>query len=160
MKGIKPLVLFSIGAAGYTGVEYLWRALTGQLPVHWTMALLGGLMFLLIGEINEGLSWNMPLMLQGVIGAAIVTAAELLAGVFLNLLLGLNIWDYSDLPFNLWGQICLPFSLAWIGLSILAVMADDWLRYLLWNEERPNYTFLTWGRISKKTELQPGRALR
>ena len=30
-------------------------------------------------------------------------------------------WDYSDVPFNLGGYICLKFSLAW-GVAVVAVM--------------------------------------
>lgn len=142
MRMPKAPALFLAGALSYTGIEYFWRWQTGRLPVHWTMAVLGGLMFLLIGAINEVLSWDMPLLLQGLLGAAAVTLAELAAGIYLNLFLGLGIWDYSHLPFQFLGQICLPFSLAWVALSIVAVMLDDWLRHKLWGEECPHYTLL------------------
>ena len=32
-----------------------------------------------------------------------------------------QIWDYQRMPANLRGQICLPFTLAWCGLSALAL---------------------------------------
>lgn len=150
MKLLKPVILFFTGAAAYGGIELLWRAFTGHLPGHWSMALLGGLMFLLIGAINEGLSWNMPLLLQSLIGAAAVTAAEFVAGLYLNLWLGLNIWDYTGLPLNLWGQICLPFSVIWVGLSVIAVILDDWLRHWLWKKERPHYTIFRWGKKNRR----------
>ena len=44
------------------------------------------------------------------------------------------------MPFNLLGQICLPFTLLWVALSIVAVVLDDWLRYWLFGEDRPTYT--------------------
>lgn len=131
----KTAVLFLCGGAAYCAVEMLWRGRT-----HWTMFVLGGVLFLLLGELNEGLlSWDTPLWLQGVLGAALVTAAELCAGLVLNIWLGLGIWDYSRVPFNLWGQICLPFTLLWVPVSIAAVVLDDWLRYWLFGEERPHY---------------------
>lgn len=136
----KAATLAVIGGCIYAEVEILWRGYT-----HWTMILLGGLMFLLIGCINEWMSWRMPLLLQGVIGAAIITAAELAAGSILNIWHHLGIWDYSQVPFNLWGQICLPFSLLWVVLSVFSVVLDDWLRWLLWGEERPHYTIWRWG---------------
>jgi uncharacterized membrane protein len=34
-------------------------------------------------------------------------------------------WDYSTLPFNILGQICLPFSLIWIVLSFPAIKIDE-----------------------------------
>lgn len=129
------LALGTIGGAAYVGVELLWRGRS-----HWTMAVLGGLLFLLIGAINEVVPWDMPLMLQSLMGAGAVTLAELAAGILLNLWLGLGIWDYSGQPLNLWGQICLPYSLLWIPLAMAAVVLDDWLRYWLFREERPHYT--------------------
>ena len=34
--------------------------------------------------------------------------------------LGWNVWDYSSMPLNLYGQICLPFSGLWFLLCIPA----------------------------------------
>ena len=130
----KYLILFMIGAFSYLFIEILYRGHT-----HWTMGILGGACFVLVGLINEYLSWNTPLCLQGVIGSVIITTLEFGSGVILNIWLGLDIWDYSQMPFNLMGQICLPFSIAWIALSVLAVIIDDWLRYWLFGEEKPHY---------------------
>lgn len=133
----KALVLFLCGAGVYAGMEIIWRGYT-----HWTMAVLGGALFLVLGGLNEWLPWEMPLLLQGFIGALIVTAAEFIAGYILNIRLGLKIWDYSDLPVNLMGQICLPFSLIWWAVSILGIVLDDWIRYWIFGEERPHYRLI------------------
>ena len=130
----KEAILFAAGGVIYAGVEILWRGYT-----HWTMAVLGGILFVLIGGLNNWLPWEMSLVLQGTVGAVLVTALELVAGLILNVWLGLGVWDYSNLPCNLWGQICLQFSLAWIALAILAVILDDWLRYWIFDEKRPKY---------------------
>ena len=95
MRWVKALVLMGIGGAIYAVIELIWRRHT-----HWTMALLGGLLFVLIGAINEYIPWCIPLWRQGVIGALIVTWAELVAGLVLNVWLRLGIWDYSNLPGN------------------------------------------------------------
>lgn len=131
----KAVTLFLIGAAAYAGIELLWRGHT-----HWTMAVLGGILFLLLGGINEWLPWEMPLALQCVIGALLVTAAEFAAGLILNVWLGLNIWDYSNIPGNILGQVCPQFLFAWLGLSLVAILLDDWLRHWFWGEKRPHYT--------------------
>ena len=130
----KTLLLALCGGVLYMMLELLWRGHS-----HWSMAVLGGVCFALIGGLNEYIPWEMPLWLQGIIGSAIVTALELVSGCILNLWLGLGVWDYSGLPLNLWGQICLPFSLLWVVVSILAVVLDDWLRYWLFDEEHPHY---------------------
>ena len=131
---LKHAVLALCGGCVYFLIEMAWRGHS-----HWTMAVLGGVCFVLIGDINEFIPWNMPLI-QGAIGSGIVTVLELVSGIILNLWLGLGIWDYSNMPFNLLGQICLPFTLLWVALSIVAVALDDWLRYWLFGEDRPTYT--------------------
>ena len=130
----KYLILFAIGAAAYVLVELIWRGYS-----HWTMAILGGLCFLMIGGINNWIPWAMPLPLQCIIGAGIVTMAELVAGLVLNVWLGIGIWDYSNLPYNFMAQICPQFTAAWVGLSLLAILLDDWIRYKLFGEEKPHY---------------------
>ena len=76
------------------------------------------------------------------IGAGIVTILELIVGIVVNVWLGLEVWDYSNLPFNFMGQICLPFSFAWTLLSGVAIVVDDYLRYWLFGEEKPHYKIL------------------
>lgn len=133
----KAAILFLIGAAAYALIEVAFRGYT-----HWTMAVLGGILFLLLGGLNEWIPWEMPLALQCVIGAVMVTVAEFLAGLILNVWLGLGIWDYSDVPGNILGQICPQFIFAWLGLSLVAIILDDFLRYWLFGEARPNYTII------------------
>ncbi|OUQ35673.1 hypothetical protein B5E67_11535 [Faecalibacterium sp. An122] len=111
------------------------------------MALLGGVCFVLIGLLNEGIPWEMPLVLQGVIGSAcIVTPLEFVTGCVVNLWLGWGVWDYSDLPCSLLGQICLPFSLFWVLVAMAAAVLDDWLRWRWFGEEKPHYTLIRWGK--------------
>lgn len=138
-KATELVVLFVVGGLAYCLLEIAWRGRT-----HWTMFVLSGLLFLLIGGINESFPWEMPLFLQGVYGAVMVTVAEFFAGLVLNVWLKLDVWDYSDMPFNLLGQICLPFSLLWVLLSTAAVVLDDYLRHWLFGEEKPHYHLFCW----------------
>ncbi len=134
---IKMVVLLLIGGTTYFGIEMLWRGHS-----HWTMALVGGICFVLIGAINEYLPWELGMVQQTFTGASIVTCVELIAGLILNVWLKLGIWDYSNMPLNLWGQICLPFFFAWVVLSAIAIVIDDYLRYWLFNEEKPHYQLI------------------
>ena len=131
---LKHAVLAVIGGCVYYLIEMFWRGHS-----HWTMAAIGGICFVVIGDINEFIPWDMPLILQGTIGSAVITFMELVFGILLNLWLRLDVWDYSTMPLNFLGQICLPFSLLWIALSMAAVILDDWLRHWLFKEERPTY---------------------
>ncbi|MCD7886732.1 MAG: putative ABC transporter permease [Clostridiales bacterium] len=134
---VKHGILFAIGGAVYVAIELLFRGHS-----HPTMFVLGGLLFVLIGGINNWFPWEMPLLLQGLIGGVTVTVTELAAGCVLNIWLGLGIWDYSNMPLNCMGQICLPFSIAWAGLAIVAVLLDDWLRWRLFGEDKPHYSII------------------
>ena len=130
----KTLILFSVGAVLYSAIEIVWRGRT-----HWTMAVLGGICFVICGGVNEYLSWETPLLLQCLICAILITAAELAAGMVLNVRMGLAIWDYSDLPFQYRGQICLGYSCLWYLLSLAAILLDDWIRWRFFGEEKPQY---------------------
>ena len=115
-------------------IEMLYRGHT-----YWSMGILGGVSFVSIGLINEVLSWDTPLAIQALIDSIMITLYEFITGVILNIWLGLGVWDYSHMPFNLLGQICLPFTLAWCGLSLVGIILDDYLRYWFFNEEKPRY---------------------
>ena len=137
MRALRPLVLIGIGGLLYVLIEILFRGHS-----HWTMFCVGGLCFWLIGLINEIIPWEMPLWKQCIIGATIVTAVEFLSGCIINLWLGWNVWDYSNMPLNFLGQVCLPFSLLWVLLSAVAIVLDDYLRYWIYGEEKPHYKLL------------------
>lgn len=68
--------------------------------------------------------WPAPLwvMIAGLCGA---TGAEYLTGLFYRHALGVDFWDYTHLPHNLDGLICLPFSLAWTVLALALVYWAD-----------------------------------
>lgn len=76
---------------------------------------------------------------QMIISSVLVTVVEFIAGLIVNVWLGLNVWDYSNLPLNILGQVCVPFMFLWFLLSLPAIILDDYLRYKLFNEEKPHY---------------------
>ena len=76
----------------------------------------GGVSFLLLGKIRET---GLPFWIKSVAGAAVITAVELGTGLLLNR--EYQIWDYRTVPGNFKGQICLPFSLLWIPVSMLGM---------------------------------------
>lgn len=142
--------LFGIGGWLYTWIEILWRGYT-----HWAMFLLGGFLFVVMGLLNEHIfPWRLSLMMQSIISAVVITTFEFITGCVVNLWLGWQVWDYSGLPFNLLGQICLYYFLLWIPLSMAGIILDDWLRYLFYlllhqriprmqKRERPHYTLFS-----------------
>lgn len=133
----KNTVLFAAGGFLYYSIELLWRGYS-----HISMFVAGGICFVLIGLINEYFTFQMPFYKQQLIACAAVTLIEFAAGLILNVWLKLNIWDYSNLRFNLLGQISLKYSILWFFLSIPAIILDDLLRWLFFKEEKPHYKFM------------------
>ena len=74
------------------------------------MFILGGILFVEIGCINELFSWDMSLIFQGVVGSIIITASEFVAGVILNLWLKLNVWDYENAPIGYFMPLYILFQ--------------------------------------------------
>lgn len=105
--------IFLLGAFIYSFIEIVFRGHT-----HWTMTLLGGVSGAVLYCISAG---DEPLLLKAFTGAIIITALEMCVGVIDNIILKWSVWNYSDLPLNLFGQICLPFSALWFLLCIPAL---------------------------------------
>lgn len=127
---LKYYVLFSFYGWIYLIIEIIYRGYS-----HWSMFILAGLCGTLIGKINEnGRDRLIPLWLQMFYSVLIVTYLEFLTGVFFNLVLRQKIWDYSDLPLNIYGQVCPYFSLAWFFLSLPIIILDDKIRENLFGE--------------------------
>lgn len=130
----RTLVLFVLGGCMYVLIELWWRGFS-----HVSMFVLGGGCFSLIGLLNEPCSDCRGLLPQALAGALLITLGELITGLVVNCWLGLDVWDYSGLPFDLWGQICLPYSLLWLLLAAVAIVLDDYLRSRLFGERMPRY---------------------
>ena len=131
---IKYFILGSIGGISYVLLEITWRGFS-----HWSRYITAFLAFIIIGGVNEFLTYKMPLWKQCLIGSMVITILEFICGCIVNIGLNWDVWNYSDLPFNILGQICLPFSILWFVLSGAVIIADDWLRYFLFKEEKPHY---------------------
>ena len=116
----KALILSLMGGDLYCMVELIWRGHT-----HWSMFLLAAMLSLPLDLANEHMAWE-----------------ELGAGLILNVWLKLDIWDYSRLPGNLWGQVCLKYALLWVVLAGTAIVLFDWMRHWLFQEERPHYRWI------------------
>ena len=113
MKILKHTILFYIGGMAYMFLEFTWRGRS-----HGTMFILGGLCFLVLGQLARWLPVKNAAV-KGITGATAVTALELAAGLAVNR--DYAIWDYRQMPFQFRGQICLPYSLLWIPVCLGAM---------------------------------------
>lgn len=141
-KIIEYVFLWVLGGCIYYNIEVLFRGYS-----HYSMFILGGICLVLIGLINEILSWDTYIEIQVFIGLSCVLVLEFITGCIVNLWLGLNVWDYSNMPLNLLGQICVPFAIIWIPLILIAILIDDYIRYKLFAEEKPRYKSFIYEKI-------------
>ena len=129
--------MWLMGGGLYCLLEVAWRGWT-----HWTMFLVGGTLFLLIGTECRQKKEKWSLISQAVLAGLTITGGEFLAGCVVNLSLHMRVWDYSNQPYNLWGQVSLIASLGWCMVGLCAILLYDALAWLLFGEERPHYKLL------------------
>ena len=108
-------IMFLLGCFIYSSFEIAARGYT-----HWTMTLLGGIVGMLLYRLH-GTAPRHTLLLQALSGAFIITALEMVVGVLDNLVLQWHVWSYREMPWNVYGQICLPFSVLWFLVCIPAL---------------------------------------
>lgn len=78
-----------------------------------------GFGMLLIIWVLEPVKDNFVLLLLG--GIILATVLEFVTGYALEKMFHAKWWDYSELPFNIKGYVCLKFSLAW-GFGCVLIM--------------------------------------
>ena len=111
-KLLKLPFLFGVGGTVYYLMEIIWRGYS-----HWSMFALSGVCFIIIDLLNQTWKNIRSLIFLIILCTLIITVLEFVTGLIVNLWLGLGVWDYSNMPFNLMGQICLLYSLLWCLLS-------------------------------------------
>ena len=140
-KFILSMLLWTWGGTLYFFGEVAWKTLShAPDKISWVMLLTAIILCIPLERVGAELPWDMPLTLQSVLCGFAITVIEFIVGLICNVGLGMNIWDYSNLPYNLMGQICLQFSCLWIVISFFGIIIFDVLRYLVEGGERPHYT--------------------
>ena len=94
---------------------------------------------MVIGRLNEGKYRDMPILSQMVIGGIVITVLEFVTGVIVNIVFHENVWDYSLVPYNILGQVCLAYSNLWFLVSPLCIFLDDFIRWFIFGEEKHHY---------------------
>jgi hypothetical protein len=137
---VLSVLMWTWGGAAYFLLEVAYKTARGEPErISWTMLVLAAILCIPIERAGAEMPWDVPLWMQAAGCAVLVTATELIAGLILNVWLGLGVWDYSDLWGNLWGQICPQFAAIWWGLCLVFIPVFDWMRYAVAGGERPRY---------------------
>ncbi|MEZ3420453.1 MAG: putative ABC transporter permease [Eubacterium sp.] len=106
------LFIFLLGGQGYCTLEMLWRGRT-----HYSMFFAGGIILMLLFYIASQMK-RAPLIKKCLIGAGLITAVEFIFGIIFNTVFNMHVWNYQNVPFNLLGQICLPYTVLWFLLCL------------------------------------------
>lgn len=109
----KDFTIFNFSGLCYISIEIMWRGYT-----HYTMFFTGGLCFLILYKIYNKYK-NLTFFQKYIIGAISITAIEFFVGCIVNLILNMNVWDYSNMPLSIYGQVCLIYSFLWGFLGVL-----------------------------------------
>lgn len=126
-------VVFGLGAGAYGLIEVLYKGDT-----HPSMLVAGGICFLAMERIAHRLP-KIPFLGKCLMSGAVVTGVELAFGCVFNLILKMDVWDYSHLPLNLAGQICPLFTLLWSALAVVGLPLS-----------RMAYTYLVSGKLPRR----------
>ena len=130
----KYLFLLLLGGFSYFYIEILFRGFC-----HFSMIICDGLAFIFCGLLNQSTHFKFSLITQMILSMLIITTLEFITGYIVNMKLHWNVWDYSDMPYNWYGQICLAYSLIWLILSLVCIFVDDFVRWKIFDEEKAHY---------------------
>lgn len=131
------LVLWTLGGTLYYTIELVFRGFS-----HWSMFILGGFCFLFFALQGIWIRWADPLWRQVLRCTLFVASGEFITGMIVNKWFHWNVWDYSDQPLQLFGQICVPFLILFSGLCAIGIFLSAYLLHWFYGEEKPQFHVL------------------
>ena len=134
---VEYVFLWLLGGSLYYVFEIAFRGFS-----HWSMFALGGMCMIFFAFQGRAMHWREPMWIQVIRCTIFVTACEFITGMIVNKWLQLGVWDYSDQPFQLFGQICLPFAVIFSGLCAAGIPLSGYLLHWIFHEEKPKYRVL------------------
>lgn len=131
-KVIMQIVIFGFFGATYYGLELLYDGTS-----HWGMFVCAGLTGNAASYIISHYK-HINMIKKAIIITSVILILELISGYILNIYFNLNVWDYSLLPFNLYGQICLYFGLIWFFVfSPIIFWLVPMIKWVMFGEKKP-----------------------
>lgn len=112
----KYTTLFLTGGTIYPLLEIACR---GKTDI--SMGFAGGICLCLINHVCNSRMKNSPIATKCLAGSFIITTVEFAVGILVNVVFKMDVWDYSGLPMNVMGQICIPFSILWFFMTLPAM---------------------------------------
>lgn len=132
---LQYILLFAIGGCGYYYVEVFTRGWS-----HFSMFYLGGICFCFFSIQKKVTWWKQGILNQVVRCLVFLLCGEFITGCMVNLWKGWQVWDYSQVPLNLYGQICFPMALVFAILCYLALVFEDWIQVYAFGQEHNGFS--------------------
>ena len=126
------VITWAFGALTYGLIEIISRGYT-----HISMGVLGGICFVFINEVNRFFEERISIFFKMLISASIITTLEFGTGIIVNVWMELDVWDYSNAPLNVCGQICVPFFFVWFLLSFIGILLGNYVHLFIFREKIP-----------------------
>lgn len=117
---MKYLLLFTFSGYIYVCLELIFR---GYSDI--TMMFASSICAIPMIILNNKFTYEIDFLLQLFLCAIFATLVEFIFGMLFNR--DYSIWDYRNMPLNLYGQICLPFSLLWMIIAACVIPLMDWI---------------------------------
>ena len=126
--------LWVLGGTIYYYLEKMFRGFS-----HWSMFILGGICMMFFAFQGRAFGWGDGLWKQVLRCTIFVVACEFITGLIVNKYLKWAVWDYTEMPLQLFGQICLPFALLFSILCLGGILLTGYLLHWIFREEKPHY---------------------
>lgn len=135
MKKIREyLFLWGTGGCLYYTFEVVFRGFS-----HWSMFVLGGICMCFAVWQGSTRNWQDPMYVQLARCMVFVTACEFITGIIVNKWMGWHVWDYTGMPLQLFGQICVPFMFLFAFLSGIGICLGGVLLWGAFGEKKPHF---------------------
>lgn len=123
---VKYVLLLTFSGYTYVCMELLFR---GRSDI--TMMFCASLCVVPMICLNNKFTYEVDFLLQIALSTIYATLIEYCFGMIFNT--DYHIWDYRNMPFNIDGQICLPFSLIWALIAAFVIPLMDWIDHYIFN---------------------------
>lgn len=131
----KKIISFFIGGILYFIIEIMTRGYS-----HYSMFICGGISYVFVGIagrwiLEKNRRPEIAIASIMLVGSMIITTMELLTGIIVNIVFDMRVWDYSNIEYNVMGQICPAFSVLWALISLPCVYIDSVIRKFIFCEK-------------------------
>ena len=121
---LECIYFFIIGAFAGWILECVFKFMAGHLNkspgiLNTPFCILYGFGTVVLSVIISKLTTNATLLF--ILTMVILTAMEYITYILLKDLYNIELWDYSDMKFNIDEKVCLEFSLIWGTLGVLYI---------------------------------------